>query len=79
MELILVGVLFGVLLMGFAAFVFAAAINDWDWFMKAPNAYWLVTIFGRQGARLIYGVLGCILFLFGLFGTVLGVLIHLSR
>jgi hypothetical protein len=39
-------------------FVIAAAILDWDWFFENWRARFFVDALGRDGARLLYGVLG---------------------
>jgi len=43
-----------------AAGVFAivGAAKDWDWFMNSRKAALWVRLFGRNGARVFYGVLG---------------------
>jgi hypothetical protein len=38
------------------------AALDWDWFMNHRKVRFFVTAFGRFGARLMYGVLGLVLF-----------------
>lgn len=54
------------LLVGFlgGGFSLAGAIFNWDWFMNNRRARFFVGIFGRQGARIFYAILG--LFLIGL-------------
>ena len=44
------------------AFVIAAAACDWDWFFNNWRARFFVTLFGRDGARIIYALLGVFLF-----------------
>jgi hypothetical protein len=48
-------------------FVLIAVISDWNWFFEHPKARFFVNAFGRNGARLFYGVLGCALLLIGLY------------
>jgi hypothetical protein len=43
-------------------FVIAAAALDWDWFFSNWRARFFVQLFGREGARLFYAVLGIALF-----------------
>jgi small neutral amino acid transporter SnatA (MarC family) len=45
-------------------FTIAGAVCDWDWFMESSRAQFFVNIFGRNGARAFYVLLG--LFLLGL-------------
>lgn len=54
------------LLVGFlgGGFSLAGAIFNWDWFMNNRRARFFVGIFGRQGARIFYAILG--FFLIGL-------------
>lgn len=46
--------------------VFCAAM-DYDWFMKNYKAAIFVTLFGRDGARVVYIFLGLMMFFMGLF------------
>lgn len=48
-------------------FVLVAVISDWNWFFEHPKAKFFVDAFGRNGARIFYGVLGCALLLIGLY------------
>lgn len=43
-------------------FVMAAAVLDWDWFFNNWRARFFVDLFGRDGARLFYALLGGLLF-----------------
>jgi immunity protein 17 of polymorphic toxin system len=47
------------------AFVIVAAILDWDWFFRDWRARFFVNIFGRNGARVFYGVLGLVILFLG--------------
>ncbi len=47
-------------------FSMAGAYFDWDWFMKNSRAWLFVKLFGRNGARIFYGILGAGLVTFGL-------------
>lgn len=53
-----------VLILCFAGGVFtiAASIFNWDFFFEDRKAYIFVKIFGRQGARIFYSLLGLALF-----------------
>ena len=51
----------------------AASIQDWDWFMTARRARLFVSLFGRKGARIIYGVLGALLLLGGIIALVVAI------
>jgi hypothetical protein len=40
-------------------FVIVAVVVDWNWFFSHPRARFFVDVFGRSGARMFYGILGC--------------------
>jgi len=46
-------------------FTIAGAALDWDWFMTNRKAQFFVDTFGRDGARIFYGILGCVIILMG--------------
>ncbi|MBN2694820.1 immunity 17 family protein [bacterium] len=50
-------------------FTITCAMADFDWFMNNSRAKLFVTIFGRNGARIFYIILGIILVFLGLFYT----------
>ena len=50
--------LFAVLAGLFAIF---CAWKDYDWFMEHRKARFFVAIFGRDGARIFYGILGLLM------------------
>ncbi|MEX0950893.1 MAG: immunity 17 family protein [Gammaproteobacteria bacterium] len=39
-------------------FTVGAAIADWEWFMQHPKSVFWVKLFGRNGARTFYFLLG---------------------
>ena len=39
-------------------FAIAGGVFDWDWFMDNRRAWIFVRVFGRQGARVFYVLLG---------------------
>ena len=43
--------------------VICAAVCDWDWFFESSKAWVFVKLFGRNGARVFYGILGIFIFL----------------
>ena len=43
-----------------------AAYYDWDWFFDNMRARPFVKIFGREGARTFYAILGIIIMILGL-------------
>ena len=50
-------------------FSFAGAVFDWEWFMTNYKAAVFVRILGRNGARLLYALLGLVLVALGLGGA----------
>ena len=61
--------LLGLLFVGIGLFTIAGAWFDWDWFMNARKARFMVKILTRNGARIFYGCLGIALLVFGILGT----------
>jgi small neutral amino acid transporter SnatA (MarC family) len=50
-------------------FSFAGAVFDWEWFMTHYRAALFVRLFGRNGARIVYALLGILLAALGLAGV----------
>ena len=48
------------------AFCLAGAVFNWDWFITGRKARFLIDIFGRQVTRIIYGLLGLVLIVWGI-------------
>ena len=46
---------------------FLAATFNWGWFFTAQNAQYVVKLYGRQKARIIYGALGLVLILMAVY------------
>lgn len=55
----------GLLFVAMGIFALCGAGLDWNWFMNHRKARFLVWIFGRNGARLVYGLVGCLLIVLG--------------
>ena len=49
-------------------FATAAAVFNWDWFMNARKARFMVKILTRNGTRIFYGLLGLALIVLGILG-----------
>lgn len=45
------------------------AICNWEWFMNARKARFMVKILTRNGARIFYGILGLALVVLGVLAT----------
>lgn len=53
-------------LVAVGAFSILGAWQDWDWFMNSRKAQLWVRLFGRNGARVFYAILGVALSALGL-------------
>ena len=63
----------GLILVAAGLFSICGAAFDWDFFINSRKAQLFVTMFGRTGARIFYGVLGLAIVVLGALIT-LGVL-----
>lgn len=61
-------------LLAIAAGIFSllGGINNWDWFMRSFRAGLFVNTIGRQGARVVYGILGIVLITIGVLLFLIG-------
>jgi len=57
--------LLGALMIAGGVFSVSGAAFNWEWFMTARKARFIVAIAGRTGARIFYGVLGLALIVIG--------------
>ena len=64
----------GVLILLVGLFVMASAVKNWDWYFNHRRACFIAMIFGRQGARIFYGIIGVVLVLFGVMLTLVGLM-----
>jgi hypothetical protein len=48
-------------------FVVVMAVANQDWFFERSRARFTVQFFGRQGARIVYGITGVVIVLMGIF------------
>jgi hypothetical protein len=55
--------------MGVGGFALAGSICDWDWFMNARKARFMVALLTRTGARIFYALLGLIILTLGTLAT----------
>ncbi|MCU4176068.1 immunity 17 family protein [Carboxylicivirga sp. N1Y90] len=51
------------LMLVLGALIFIAAVTNWDWYFKQRRAQTMIKLMGRNGARILYAVLG-LLFVF---------------
>ena len=59
----------GLIFVAAGAFSTTGAICNWEWFMNARKARFLVKMLSRNGARIFYGILGLGLVVLGALGT----------
>lgn len=55
----------GLIIVAAGIFSICGAAFDWDWFINSRKAQFFVSIFGRNGARVFYGILGVVLAVLG--------------
>ncbi len=55
----------GLIFVAIGLFALCGAGFDWEWFMNHRKARFLTAIFGRTGTRIVYGILGGGLVVFG--------------
>lgn len=58
--------IYGILICLVSLYIIAAAYFNWDFFFDSRKARPFVNIFGRNGARIFYGALGILFFIFGI-------------
>ena len=59
----------GLFLVAGGAISILGAVCNWDWFMNARKARFVVKVFTRNGARVFYGILGLALVSLGVLGA----------
>ena len=65
--------IYGIFFVLAGLFSILGAVKNWDFFMNNRKAYIWVKLFGRNGARIFYGILGFVLAIIGL-GISVGIL-----
>ena len=65
--------IYGIFFVLVGLFSILGAIKNWDFFMNNRKAYIWVKLFGRNGARIFYGILGFVIAIIGL-GISVGIL-----
>ena len=60
--------MFEIFFMAAGLFSIVCALFDWDWFMTARRVRFVVRVFGRNGARIFYVLLGLGIMVFGALG-----------
>ncbi len=57
---------YSIVLILVGAFSLAGGVFNWDWFITGRKARFFVNLFGRQVTRIIYGVIGLVLIVWGI-------------
>ena len=65
--------IYGIFFVLSGLFSILGAVINWDFFMNNRKAYIWVKLFGRNGARIFYGILGFVIAIIGL-GISVGIL-----
>ncbi len=65
--------IYGIFFVFVGLFSILGAIKNWNFFMNNRKAYIWVKLFGRNGARIFYGILGFVIAIIGL-GISVGIL-----
>ncbi len=65
--------IYGIFFVLVGLFSILGAIKNWNFFMNNRKAYIWVKLFGRNGARIFYGILGFVIAIIGL-GISVGIL-----
>ena len=60
------GSVYGWLFMAVGAFTILGAAANWEWFMNGRRAQFFLWLFGRDGARVVYFLLGLAFAAYGL-------------
>ena len=76
MDEVVIMIIMGLGSAAIGLFSLMGALKNWEWFFNNYKARGLVAIFGRNGARIFYGILGAIFILIGV-GVAIGGLIGL--
>ena len=59
-------ILFVLLMLAGGVFCIFCAVKDYDFFMESSKAWLFVKLFGRNGARVFYIILGIVILVAGL-------------
>ena len=59
----------GLLFILFGMFALSVGAGNWNWFFHREESQPLVVVFGRNGARVVYGVLGTAVVVMGMLHT----------
>ncbi len=74
MEESVMMIVMGLVFAAVGLFSLMGAVMNWDWYFNNRRARGLVAIFGRNGARIFYGILGVFIMAIGAVAVIGGIL-----
>ncbi|MBQ8193977.1 MAG: immunity 17 family protein [Oscillospiraceae bacterium] len=67
-------IVMGLVFAAIGLFSLMGAVMNWDWYFNNRRARGVVAIFGRNGARIFYGILGVFIMAIGAVAAIGGIL-----
>lgn len=67
-------IVMGLVFAAIGLFSLMGAVLNWDWYFNNRRARGVVAIFGRNGARIFYGILGVFIMAIGAVAVIGGIL-----
>lgn len=74
MEESVMMIVMGLVFAAIGLFSLMGAVMNWDWYFNNRRARGVVAIFGRNGARIFYGILGVFIMAIGAVAAIGGIL-----
>ena len=74
MEESVMMIVMGLVFAAIGLFSLMGAVMNWDWYFNNRRARGVVAIFGRNGARIFYGILGIFIMAIGAVAVIGGIL-----
>lgn len=74
MEESVMMIVMGLVFAAIGLFSLMGAVINWDWYFNNRRARGVVAIFGRNGARIFYGILGVFIMAIGAVAVIGGIL-----
>lgn len=74
MEESVMMIVMGLVFAAIGLFSLMGAVMNWDWYFNNRRARGVVAIFGRNGARIFYGILGVFIMAIGAVAVIGGIL-----
>ena len=74
MEESVMMIVMGLVFAAIGLFSLMGSVMNWDWYFNNRRARGVVAIFGRNGARIFYGILGIFIMAIGAVAVIGGIL-----